>query len=209
VVDVEYATGIGPGPSRGIALCQSDHTARPDGTVSCFDKIPASPTGGPLGGHAINFTGRTSGKKATIVFTVEALRPQATTTPTASPMPFASPPTTASPGQVLPAAYVGTWSGTMNQPNYSVNPYPMTMTLHAASVGSELGDASYPTLPCTTRLVLKSVEAQSVTADEHAVSGECLNGTFTLQLSNNTLSETWRTETGEVLATASLTREQP
>src|ERR1700682_6595732 len=127
----------------------------------------------------------------------------ATTSTLASPM--AAPTATASAGEALPAAYVGTWSGTMDQVITPVGSYPMTMVLHASSIGAEPGDVSYPTLPCTTKLILRSVDPQAVTADEQVITGSCLEGTFTLRLSGKTLTATWRTTTGEIGATASLT----
>jgi len=116
-----------------------------------------------------------------------------------------TPTPTALASPLLPAAYVGTWSGTMNQTRPPASSYPMTMTLQAAGIGSEIGDVSYPTVLCTTKLILRSADPQAVTADEQVVTGQCLDGTFTLQLSGGTMTATWRSPTGEVGATASLT----
>ena len=219
-VDIEYATGLGA-PNQWVPLCQSGKVARADGTISCTDNIPDVSTGGVPGSHLITFTGRRSGVKQSITFALEGAQaptsPAPALAPSASPAPTTSAtstaPATAQPSASstsgLPSAYIGTWSGTMNQPNFNPEPYAMSLTLNAGNVGDEVGDVVYPTLPCRTTLVLKSVDKQSVTVDEQVVFGSCLNGTLTFQLSNNILSATFHTETGEQLATASLTRDQP
>lgn len=111
-------------------------------------------------------------------------------------------------GSVLPDAYVGTWTGTFNQTVPQTGSFQMTMTLHAGSLGTEVGQATYThgQLACTPKLTLLRADGQAVALYELGLSTPCLGGTFTFQLTNQTLTGTWHTPSGQVGGNITLTK---
>jgi hypothetical protein len=81
----------------------------------------------------------------------------------------------------------------------------MVVTLRSAALHAQVGEVTYPTLPCRTVLTLKEVNAQAgiVTVSEHVVSGRCIDVEYTLQVSDRTLTVV---RIGSVNETGSLTK---
>jgi hypothetical protein len=96
-----------------------------------------------------------------------------------------------------------------NQVRAPLGTYPITMRLRPGNVDAEIGDVSYPTVPCTSKLILEGVSAQTVTLHENVVTGICLNGTFTLQFRGAEVNAEWRgSPSDQVGGSATLTKAQ-
>lgn len=109
-------------------------------------------------------------------------------------------------GTQLPDAYAGTWTGTMNQPDYSPSNYSMTITLRSAALGADIGEASYRSLACSSVLTLQSASTELVTVSEHITSGPCLDGVMDLRLNGRAIAVVWRDTAGTQRSTATLVR---
>lgn len=84
---------------------------------------------------------------------------------------------------MVPAAYLGTWTGTGTQVNPSVE-WPMRITIRGGAVGSIVGGAEYPEQSCGGNLILEEVASGIVLGESLTYGqGSCTDGgTITLTL---------------------------
>ena len=129
--------------------------------------------------------------------------------PTPNPPALRASPTTV-PLTALPASYVGTWGGTFNQTLPPVGTDQASLTLHAGKVGEIVGQSSYfRGWKCTDQLTLQSVTAETVVLAEHITGGPCLDGSYTLRLTNRTITGDWRKPSGQLGGNITLTPSDP
>jgi serine/threonine protein kinase len=89
-------------------------------------------------------------------------------------------------GGALPAAFGGTWEGTLTQKGgITIGDASTTVTVHLAG-GSDGGTAEYPRWGCQTRLTVSGVSGSKVDFDETAVrstgsAGFCTGGPVSLE----------------------------
>ena len=92
-------------------------------------------------------------------------------------------------------SYIGQWTGYYDQPNsaYSKS-YRADMTIDGTGgIGSRIGVVSYPSQPCSTKLVLREATEAYLVADE-IVEGDgskCIDGTTTITVHGSTLAIKW------------------
>jgi hypothetical protein len=124
-------------------------------------------------------------------------------TPTAT----ASPTVSASPGPTTPAAFGGTWSGTLTQDS---DTFTGTVTLAAGQASGTL-DYHFTDLTCSGDLALTSATATTLTMNLGITVGQsqCSNGTVTLTLTpSGSVSFNFQSQTpGTKPATGTLTRQ--
>jgi serine/threonine protein kinase len=103
---------------------------------------------------------------------------QATTTAPAQRRPSTSPPASSD----VPAAFLGTWRGSIDQPGFAKSPFPAIITITKGRLGVVVGHSSYPTLECSGDLTLSSASADRLILDEHVTHGlgNCMSTVITL-----------------------------
>ena len=107
----------------------------------------------------------------------------------------------------IPAAYFGTWKGTVSQ---LILDFPVVLTIHSGSGGTIVGSSSYPSSGCSGELTLLDTKSTSIILSEHITSnaGLCTpDATITLLL-NADKSVAFQSATGNELESvnATLTR---
>ncbi|GLY89696.1 hypothetical protein Airi02_076250 [Actinoallomurus iriomotensis] len=93
---------------------------------------------------------------------------------------------TAPPGQGgddVPAKFLGTWHGSIDQKGLPESPYPVVLTLTRGRVGAVVGRSSYTTLRCVGELKLTKASADRLVVEEHVKSGRlnCTDTVITLR----------------------------
>lgn len=107
------------------------------------------------------------------------------TTPTRTPQTPAQTPSQVPAQQpdIVPAGFVGTWSGSVTQDNYARSPYSATIQITGGGIGQTVATGEYPTLGCQVHWTLKQATSDEIVVRETVDSGsECVNVDVTLTL---------------------------
>jgi hypothetical protein len=94
-----------------------------------------------------------------------------------------------SPAQAVPAAFLGTWTGTLNDNIGLEGPQPASLTLAGGGLGSLVGSVDYPSVSCSYNLRLLSTAANKIEVREEVQSGACITEYVTLTRSGTGITE--------------------
>jgi len=121
--------------------------------------------------------------EASAVSTPAVSTPAATTVRAAETTASAEPTTRAEPGPAsVPAAFIGGWTGEVEQIGDPNSPYPVTVALNGGALGSVIATAEYPTLRCQVHWTLSSAAQLEITVRETVDRGNCVDVDVVLTL---------------------------
>ena len=106
---------------------------------------------------------------------------------------FSAPPVSVTPigsGQIgMPAAFLGTWTGTLTDNTGTEGPQAARLTLAGGEVNTLVGTASYPNVGCGYALRLTEMAANQLQLYEEIQSGPCISEYVTLTQSDTGITE--------------------
>lgn len=93
------------------------------------------------------------------------------------------------PGQAVPAAFLGHWTGTLTDNTGVEGPQPADLRLASGAVNSVAGTVSYPNVGCGYNLRLLSSAANQAELYEEVQSGPCISEYVMLTRSGTGITE--------------------
>jgi DnaJ domain len=89
-------------------------------------------------------------------------------------------PATAAAGAVqngVPPSMIGAWSGTVDQPSTAPPQYALAVVIHDGAIGTQIAEATEPTLQCTSQWILTGARQNAIDIRELVVRGPCVDAT--------------------------------